>query len=235
MKKHKLEKKSKQLPKIKKAKRVYVYNEQELDSEEELQFCYWLDELKSARLIMSWEKFTKSNSLNLLKAKSFEFQYGVDKKGKPQTTRFRQFIADINYTPDFNISWSTEAEGIFYLNINHAHAELTESPMIKYSKEQITNVPFMGQPTWSIVDVKGEYAGKNNSSAIWFPYMKKLMWHIHKTFVHKIVPKQLFEQTFVPTALLFNKNGSAKKYDFPIRTLREYYTLAISRFPKQKS
>ncbi len=59
----------------------------------------------------------------------------------------------------------------------------------------------------SIIDVKGIFNGRNNTSAITFPLNQK--WVFQKTgdIVQKVIPIKLFEDTFFPKRYLLDDEG----------------------------
>ena len=62
------------------------------------------------------------------------------------------------------------------------------------------------------IDVKGEFAGRTNSTQYTFPIKQKWMYDKYQIYVNKIVPSKLFKQTFEPAKLLSYPRTSSGKY-----------------------
>lgn len=90
---------------------------------------------------------------------------------------------------------------------------------------EFTTVPdFMKQfhivnKMW-VVDIKGSFNGARNTSAITFPLNQKWMYQRYGIYVDKIIPKELFENTFTPKRYLKTDGGDReRKINWKIKTL----------------
>lgn len=191
-----------------KKKKLISYKGQKLDSNEELQFCHYLEELEKNKYIKPFKKNTES--MELCEAVKEDINYR-DKKGNLKTLN-KHFLHNLSYTFDFMIEWLPKAKNVFYINIKDT------AP----SKETIQTVPFYClEKNTSIIDVKGSFAGRNNNSAITFPIIQKLLYD-GDIYVQKIIPKKLFQKTFVPPKELLTPTGKTRKFNFPIKLLKDY-------------
>jgi hypothetical protein len=146
--------------------------------------------------------------LELKKSKFCDFDHHLEpivicpsqKVGKKKKTLFRE----LTYTPDFKIRWQKSALGLFYKEID----DFT-------GKEY-----FLGQETY--IDVKGSFAGQRNSSAVSFPIKQKVVYHFLNIYVSKVIPSDLFRDTFLPDSLRLTKTGKVKTWKFNPKTLKEY-------------
>jgi hypothetical protein len=177
------------------------YNGWELDSQEELYFCWWLEELLNDKYIKS---FNRADSIPIYDPKKLCFGHHC-----------RAIIRELNYEPDFIIEWYSKANGIFYI---------TEGK--EYSLFQVKNTPFISlDGKTSLVDVKGLFQGPRLSTSITFPFVQKLLFHEKNIFINKIIPlgdKGLFANTFTPTSYLTTPTGKERKLKWEPRSLEEY-------------
>ncbi len=184
------------------------YNNWILDSQEELYFIWWLEELQSAGFIESFYRIEEP--IVIFEKTSFDFIVGNKELSKP-------ILRKINYTPDFYIQWADKAEGIFLAVVNGS-----------YTKEQFKRCVFYCESNKvSIVDVKGTFSGRL-ISAITFPIIQKILFH-KNIFVQKVVPlgdKGLFANTFTPAKyFLTPKTGKQRKTSFKMERLNKYLNL----------
>jgi Protein of unknown function (DUF1064) len=141
----------------------------------------------------------KANSL----IKSFEYitestelipaVYGTNKGKRVPLLR------SLSYTPDFKIVWGKKLK-------------------------LWSNLPDCGGYFWanngvSIVDVKGDFGGRGNSTAVTFPIRQKIFFQSTGLYVQKIVPNILFRDTFLPESLRKTPTGRTKIWKFPIRSI----------------
>lgn len=166
------------------------------DSNEELEFSYWLEELRELGYIKNWYKNTTSELI--LDKKSISFKEKLKTKTK---TKNLFILHDLQYTFDFYIEWETIAEGIFFIKEDNIY----NSNLISLDKFIVLK-SYKNNETY--VDIKGVFGGGN--SAITFPIIQKLFYENKKIFVQKIIPKKLFTKTFLPKKLAFKKNGDKR-------------------------
>ena len=125
------------------------------------------------------------------------------------------------YTADWLILWKENAVGVLYVDSREK---------VPRKRSQSAVVPFIGAA--SVVDIKGGFVGRNNSSGITFPLNQKWMMDKFGIYVNKTVisfdKKGLFYRTFVPE----NVKESSKyvrtgltKFKYETRTFDEYLKL----------
>lgn len=71
-------------------------------------------------------------------------------------------------------------------------------------------------------DVKGKWSGTHGSDARYFSLLVKVLYHLKKIFVNKVIVQDLCAQTFVPDELRFTKTGKASSVFKGCRTLEEF-------------
>ena len=78
---------------------------------------------------------------------------------------------------------------------------------------------FIQNNAW-MIDVKGTFVGRGNSSGITFPLNQKWMYSAHGILVEKVIPIKLFEKTFTPKRYLLTDSGTRqRKIKWKIKTL----------------
>ncbi len=181
------------------------YNDWVLDSNEELYFCYWLEALQAIGYV---ESFTRIQDPILLFDKLY-FNFKVDLKP------IEKFILHpLEYTPDFIIKWSKDADGILAARRNGEYSKDSFIGCLFYTEDDLV----------SIVDVKGTFKGTGLTSSITFPIIQKILAY-QGQYVQKVIPfgkKGLFEKTFTPKEYLFTPTGKLKKINWEVKTLETY-------------
>jgi hypothetical protein len=180
-----------------------LFNVDQFDSKEELWFSYYLSELKQHGYIDNYKHHPKTFVLSdavyvnvFVKMKTFN---------KPKKVKL---LNESKYTPDFEINWNKKAKDVFYWTDGGVYDKGT----YPYSKPNKDNfIPFnaqydnLGNP-FTLVDVKGAVAGRNNNSAISFPINQKFLMKTTQLFVQKVVvslcEKGLFYRSFFPRTVV---------------------------------
>ncbi len=181
------------------------YNGWVLDSNEELYFCYWLEALQAIGYI---ESFMRVQDPILLFDKLY-FNFKVD--GKPVN---KHVFRAMEYTPDFIIQWSKEAEGRLVAKFNGDYTRSSFTGCLFYTEDDLV----------SVVDVKGTFKGTGLTSSITFPIIQKILAY-QGTYIQKVIPfgkSGLFDKTFTPKEYLFTPTGKLKKINWGVKTLETY-------------
>lgn len=186
---------------MKEEKEMYSYKGllYEYRSKEELYFSWYLDELVERGFVLKYEY--ELYSFDLFDKQDIDwFELKKTKDVKKSFTLFNP----MTYTPDFKITWSSKAIGVFVGS--HSVKRTVFHPSID---DEIEGTVI------SYVDVKGDvlaHQGSSNYGAFSFPYKQKLMWLKFRIYTHKIVPIKLFRDTFTPSRyLLTDGGGTARK------------------------
>lgn len=167
------------------------------DSLEEEQFSFWLDELVKKGYINKWNK--NQISMQLINKQSVSFFEKLKTKTKIRNVFL---LHSLSYTYDFYIEWNLSAEGLFFIREGEPYStELIEKGLFIVLKNNKNNESF--------IDIKGTFGGGN--SAITFPVIQKIVFLLKNMYIQKIIPKYLFEKTFLPQKLSLKKNGSLRK------------------------
>ena len=180
----------------KKKKKKWIEDGIEFDSQEEIHFYLWLDELKSAGYVKKFKKVTDSITI---------CEPYVDTVVKKSKERVKKTVfRSLSYTPDFEIVWNESAMNKFCLH-DHSDEKIVVDSKMK-----------------SIIDVKGKFSGVYNNSGVTFPIVQKVLWTFKGILIQKIIPENLFESTFLPAKLFKTKTGKEKTWKFAKVTLEEY-------------
>lgn len=173
------------------------------DSNDELYFQYWLEELSKTKLITNIESVIQSIQLS----EEVKLEYLENKKKKTIT-----LIKAKYYTPDF---------------IFKCDDSLTVDVITENETKQLTPL-FIASNGIVYVDIKGAYT-KHYGSSMTFPDRQAMVYMNHNIYVNKIIvhdnienSKCLFARTFVPKKVqslleykIKSKKGTSKiKYKF---------------------
>lgn len=198
---------------------------EQLDSNEELYFLWYLIELHEAGYILEATYHEKSwllsREVKFLKLRKKQLKTKV----KTETLSFK-LLGQHTYTPDFVITWDKSAEGIFFDRIKPI-SNVDDSPSLFIATDGMM----------SLIDVKGAHDGRL-SSASTFPLNQKWMYWAHGLYVQKIIPvvktkkgtghvyTGLFPSTFTPKRyLLSDGGGKVRTINYKPKSLTEYAEL----------
>lgn len=176
------------------------------DSPEEEYYYNWLIELQNDGYIKSIQREPE-----------YELYPEVRINDKP-------VLRASNYKPDFIVVWEEKARGVFFF---------TESCKFKSMITELKSKHFAHQNEteeyYSVVDVKGTFAARGNSSTIKFPIIQKQMYYRYNIYVNKIMPLHrkngLFAKTFTPQKQSYTKKGELRKLSWKIVSLSEFIEL----------
>lgn len=164
------------------------------NSNEELYFSWYLDDLVEAGFIINWSKevpFTLSETIKY---------NAVKKQKKKEVTIEKTLLREHIYTLDFQINWSKSAVDLF---------------------KGRNGEPFWDNDTISYIEIKPIFE-RNNMIRL-FGINQKWMHDKYGIYVQKIVPQKLFKESFTPSRfLLTDKGGQARKINWEIRTLEQF-------------
>lgn len=181
---------------------------QVFDSDEELHFSWYLDELKRHKAIIGYEYHPKPFSL------SEKVTHKFLKTGKRISRETEAFLMHPHkYQADFMIYWQAEWEGRLFMCLDG---------LLSLNYPFITNMGRLGIP-YSVIDVKGMFAGRKNNSAVTFPLDQKWVYQRYKIYVQKIIPKELFKETFTPENYLYTDvTRKKRKLNYTPISIGEY-------------
>lgn len=178
------------------------------DSEEEMYFSWYLEELKKTGYIEKWARFEDVEE-------SYELTDGLVHKYIKRMKRVEDKMLDQTilapsiYTPDFKIWWTHKALRVFVTDINiHWESKIT--------------TPFICQDRVSVIETKGNFDHKNMTrlanNNIKFVYEK------FGVYINMVKVPDIFNKTFTPNRyLLTDRTMKARKINYKnVRTLREF-------------
>lgn len=173
------------------------------DSQEELIFSWYIQELKTHDLIYDY----KYHEFSYLLSEKVTIPVSIIVKGK-EKHKERHLFYDHIYTPDFTLYWTKK--GLKYMT--------ETSRYFKYFNDGYFELSLKNNDYISIIDVKGSFAGRNNTTAITFPLNQKWVYQQTGDIVQKIIPIKLFEETFFPDRYFMdNENKRPRKKKIGIK------------------
>jgi hypothetical protein len=181
-----------------------------LRSDEEKYFVWWLEEMLASGYILSYTY--EENVYTLYEPVKSTWIKKCKKKDKVESLHL---LNGAVYTPDFCLCWAPKSEGVFFSLIS----PMSKRPLfITFNKDG---------KTLSEVDVKGGggSTGLKNASMHTFPLKQKEMWEKYGIFVNKVIPKDLFRDSFTPDRYLYtDAEGSTRlrKLKHKPKTLDEF-------------
>lgn len=177
------------------------------DSDEELQFYWYLMELKNEGLITDVKYHPQVFSL------SNKILHVYDKPLKTKSKEIEvTLLSEHRYQADFYFFWTESLNGRFYSSINSRFS-------LNYPF--ITNQSQKSGRYFSIVDVKGTF--NQNDAYRRFSIDQKWVYQRYGLYVQKIIPVHLFKNTFTPKRYLFtDKSMKPRKLNYKPLTLNQY-------------
>lgn len=182
----------------------------EYDSDEELYFVWWLQELKSAGYIESWKYHPKPFPLS--DKVYIHWQKELKTKNKKMISTLLQ---EHNYQADFLIRWTEQSKDLFFAST--LNQNILKYPFVADKIES-------GSYYRSIVDVKGTF----NQNDAWrrFSIDQKWVWQKFSIYVQKVIPIKLFQKSFTPIRFLdTNKSKKSRKLNYKPISLFEFINL----------
>lgn len=213
------------------------YQDVYFDSDEEVFFAMWLQELRKLGYVQSWYKVKEAISITSGYKFRFVKRTQLKTKVKEETPDFT-LLRPSEYTPDFEIIWSP-------LGIKKFLFQLTENA--QYGEKRMAAGGFLTDPrkalffstayTQTHVEIKPSFDQQNMERL--FVLNQKFIFDKYKLFVNLIEPIELFKKTFLPldAAPYFKyrksptgKNKGIKqvgdwKMDWQPKTINEYLCL----------
>jgi len=189
-------------------KKVFERNGILYDSDEEVYFSMWLDELKNAAYVHKWSK--NKTPIQLTKPLYNNYTQEIALKTKTKIVQKRQVILQgSEYTYDFDVVWNRKAYGIFYQYLGDN--ERIICPFIASGK--------ISKPR-SWVETKPVFDMQNMTRL--FINNRKFLWEQKKIYINLVVPQELFADTFTPVEYLKTKTGKNRKINWLITRLNTY-------------
>lgn len=174
------------------------------DSDEELYFSWWLDELVKYGYVSSWFKNEDSYQLT----DGLKHKYVRQMKRVEDKVLYQTILNPSSYTPDFKIQWTEKALGIFVSKI--------------LSPNKIVTHFICNNNLLSVDEIKGGF-DSNNMTRLAINNIK-LVWYRHEIYINMIKVPNIFNKTFTPIRyLLTDKSMKPRKIKYKnIVTLNEF-------------
>ena len=183
----------------KKKKVEYKFKDWVLDSQGEVDFCWYSQELKDNGFV---EKFTRGETKKLSDAMTNVFPVKLKTK---TVKKVKNILQPHEYTYDFNIFWSQK--GIKYF-------------CSRFEQEDWTKPFLLNSHSMSFIENKPEFDFANMTRLVGLNI--KWMWQNYGIFVQLVKNRELFEETFTPKAILKTKTGKTRVFKHRVKTLQEY-------------
>lgn len=172
-----------------------------VDSDEEVYFIWWMEELYQAGYI---EMYERSRTYQLSTPIKRDYLHKMKTKS---VDRIQHVMHGAEYTPDFKIYWTPKALNVFITKFHTFDKKET----IFYCEEDLT----------SIIEIKGMF-DRNNMIRLVTTNIK-WMFDKYRVFVHLVKMPKLFKDTFTPERYLkTNKSQSSRSIKWKIKTMEEY-------------
>ena len=211
-----------------------MYNKIHFDSDEEIFFAMWLQELDNAGYIAAWEKNTKPIPLT----HGLKLKYKRETKLKTKIKiddKEKILLNPSEYTPDFNIHWTKLGLEKFVFNLLYDNNLTVERRKREhFHTDPSTALFFTNEYNETWIEIKSTF-DFNNMSRL-FINNQKFVWERHQIFVNLVEPVALFKKTFLPLqcepyfrykkvpkkAQAAGKKIGDWKIDWTPRTIKEY-------------
>jgi hypothetical protein len=183
------------------------------DSEHELWFEWYLEELYDAGIVKSFKFQPKHIDLFSGLELSHQKQLKTKIKMIPYT-----LLGEHKYTPDFFIVWNPEYSGIFYSVINDISVA-KDKPFYANLRERPDQEPTI----FSLVDVKGAYVNPRQGDGRSFGINQKWIYQQRGIYVEKVIVSNkagIFKTSFTPDKFRQTETGKERVIHYePIRSL----------------
>ncbi|ANS04902.1 hypothetical protein [uncultured Mediterranean phage] len=171
--------------------------EQQYDSVEEKWFSFYIQELLNS----GWLDKATYHPEAIVMAEDYYVDVFEKRRAHNEPKKVK-LARSLSYSADWELVWNPKAEGIFYWKEGGIYVR----NFYPYSKARANNfIPFFARMGVSLIDVKGGFVGRSNTSAVSFPVKQKLLLK-EGTFVQKVVvdlkEKGIFNKTFFPRSVV---------------------------------
>lgn len=169
-----------------------------VDSDGEMHFIMWMEELKQNGYI---KEYKRGESILLSNSVTNNYVQQLKTKSKPC---HHTILMGHSYSWDFTIEW-TELGLQYFVS---RFGEKWEKPFLINSKSM------------SFIECKPPFDFQNMSRLAVLNI--KWVWEKCQIFIQMVKNQELFEKTFTPKQYLITKSGKLRKTKHKIRTLQEY-------------
>jgi hypothetical protein len=185
------------------------------DSDEELYFSYFLEELLSIGVILSYEH--NPEPFVLTKGFNKEYQKILKKSTKILT---QKVIGKKIYTTDFKIVWNPDKDiSIIAQDIDDTILKITCPFLYKKEKQSDDTIQLI-----SYVETKGIF-DRNNMTRL-FQQNKAWLFDKYQIYINLIKLPSFFEETFTPQKYLFTKiKKDTRRLKYTPKTIKEFFNL----------
>jgi len=166
-------------------------------SNDEVDFSYYLDELKKEKYIDNWYKIIEPINVTP--------DYKISKNSKTHTV-----LNKLDYTPDFYIKWNKKAHNVFYYN---------QSDIASYKLKKELPYFFVYKNNESIIEIKPAFDYQNMTRTV--TILIKSLFYIKDVYVQIVKLNDLYQKTFQPNTSSFKPKNKLKKVIF-CKSLSEY-------------
>lgn len=173
-----------------------------VDSDGEIHFIMWMEELKQNGYI---KEYKRGESILLSNSVTNNYVQQLKTKSKPC---HHTILMGHSYSWDFTIEW-TELGLQYFVN---KFGEKWEKPFLINSNSM------------SYIECKPPFDFQNMSRLAVLNI--KWVWEKCQIFIQMVKNEELFEKTFTPKQYLITKSGKLRKTKHKIRSLEEYLEMS---------
>lgn len=173
-----------------------------VDSDGEIHFIMWMEELKQNGYI---KEYKRGESILLSNSVTNNYVQQLKTKSKPC---HHTILMGHSYSWDFTIEW-TELGLQYFVS---RFGEKWEKPFLINSKSM------------SFIECKPPFNFQNMSRLAVLNI--KWVWEKCQIFIQMVKNEELFEKTFTPKQYLITKSGKPRKIKYKIKTLEEYLKMS---------
>jgi hypothetical protein len=191
------------------ARKKYLYDKIEFDSQEEINFYCWLLEAKDLGFVENWQYQPKGFIL------SDRVEIELTKKLKTKSKLIkRSLLQPHKYTADFKVQFTKQFYNWFKKDIN------------------LKNIALLNNFNEVYIDIKGGFNAYQSHSN--FSVERKWVWNKYNIYIDRIMPDKLFKQTWVPEYCRFTpKLKQLRKKYKDYNTFEEMAMKVLNEFNKQ--
>lgn len=213
------------------SKTSLVFRGVKFDSDEEVFFAMWLEELKEVGIVSGWKKCV--HPIVITSGLKIPYKKVTQLKTKTKTeTKYKRLLNPSEYTPDFMVSFTNKG---FDLLCSFIDKELLKPEALFFTFDKVGQGACISKTDQVFTfEVKPSFDQQNMERL--FVNNQKFIWETKQIFINLIEPVALFEKTFLPfeaepyfrykvlpkKAIAKGKKKGDFKFDWKPKTLNEF-------------
>ncbi|MFT7282456.1 MAG: hypothetical protein ACI9DM_002191 [Cyclobacteriaceae bacterium] len=175
------------------------------DSDEEVYFTWYLDELVEAGMVKYY--FKNTSPIKLTSEVTHNYVKKMKRVADKQLTQ--TILKGSEYTPDFDIFFTAQAKGIFVSQIGDGTEKI--------------DTPFIADASFPLVSVETKGSFDQNNMTRLVRNNIKFLYQRHGIFINLLMVPDIFKKTFTPQRyLLTNKTKKPRTINFKTISLDQF-------------